>query len=601
MLEGLDHVAWNEVETAYGEASDVPNMIRAMASDDAGERREAIDAAFGNIFHQGTRYTATPRAIPFLIEIASQSANLRAELLSLVTHCVAGYFGPTVGPRHASGSIWGFIPEPMSRYGETVEILEACEIAAEPAVPLALGLVANDDAPAVRGEALRVLAALRRFADRYEVVPRLRDRFAQEKDAAVRALVAFALGHLLPMKDPTLETIFRDDADDLVCLLAAMTAARRGEATDEMAKALVAWMPDEELGERYGELPGVEDLASDIGIILEDVGPAALRDALPALVASLANVDDFGAVGLLGAALAATFGADKAPDVASSLAAPQRELLVTLVKNHVFWTIGNATMLLGDRGLPGMRDRMAEFLGIEIEDDAREVARAKARSSEHFGIERAVDAWLEMLQAFPDDAEALVRAGLMLVEHDRHAEAMPLFERFFATAPEMSKHRGRALFGFGNTLTRAGRIDEAYEAFTRAQGRLRGEDAETAWRNRIALLQQLGRPKEALAIELERAPVDAAGFYHRGLSQVKAGEYVDCIASIERALALRPSGDSHYTIACAHALMGNADAALAAIARAIELQPEFASDIAADSDFDSISDDPRFRALVGGA
>jgi len=600
MLEGLDRIAWKELEHAYGEASDVPDLIRAMASDDEGERAATIDGAFGVIFHQGTRYAATPHALPFVIEIASQpNAIERVELLSLITHCVAGYFGPTTGPHHASGAIWGDVPEPMARYGETLAILEACEIAAEPAAPLALELVTNDLDPSVRGEAARVLAALRRFADRYEVVPRLRDRLAREDEPHVRAQLAFALGHLVPMKTPTLATIFRDDRDDLVRLLAAMGAARRGEATPEMAKALVAWLSNEELGERYVELSGVEDLPCDVGIVLEDVGPAALADALPALVA---QVHDFGAVGVLGAALDATFGSESAPASATALTSDQRELLLTLVRNHAFWTIGNATMMLGERGLPGMRDRMADFLGVEIDDDPREVARAKAKWTEGFGLERSVEAWLEMLESFPDDGEALVRAGLQLLELDRHAEAMPLFERFLKTAPATSKHRGFALFGYGNALSDAGRLEEAYDAFTRAQGRLRGEHAELARQNRIAMLQQLDRAGEALAIDMERTPVDAQGFYHRGLAQVKAGKYADCIASIARALALRPNhGNSHYTMACAYALSGDADAALASIARAIEIDPELASDIAADSDFASISDDPRFVELVGDA
>jgi tetratricopeptide (TPR) repeat protein len=603
MLEGLDRVAWDKVKTAYGEATDVPDMLRAMASKDADERRGAIHAAFGNIFHQGTRYTATPHAIPFIIELAARpNAGDRAELLSLVTHCVAGYFGPAGGPRHASGPIWGDVPKPMSDYGETLEILEAIEIAAEPAVPLALEVVTKDEDGQVRAEALRVLAALRRFADRYEVAARLRDRLSREEDPRLRALVAFALGHVVPMKDATLAAIFRDDTDDIVKLLAAMGAARRGEATPEMAKALVAWLEDEELGDLYAQLPGVEDLPCDVGIILEGLGPAALHDALPALLARLAKVDDFGAVGVLAAALEATFGEGKAPEKASSFTPDQMKLLTTLVKNHEFWTIGNATMMLSDRGLPGMRDRMAELVGVEIEDDPRDVAVAGARRDGMFIPQRAMKAWLDLVERFPEDEEILVETGLMLVELDRFDEARPLFERFFATAPETSSFRGVASIGYGNTLSAAGRLEEAYASFTKAQTLLRGENSELARQNRVAMLQQLGRPEEALAIEMERTPEDAEDFYNRGLAQVKAGKYAECIESIGRTLALSPDhANAHYTLACAYALMGNADAALASIARAIECDPDVASDIAGDSDFDSIKDDARFLELVGDA
>jgi tetratricopeptide (TPR) repeat protein len=379
-----------------------------------------------------------------------------------------------------------------------------------------------------------------------------------------------------------------------------MGAARRGEATPEMAKALVAWLEDEELGELYSQLPGVEDLPCDVGIVLEGLGPAALHDALPALLARLAKVDDFGAVGVLAAALEATFGEGKAPEQASSFTPDQMELLTTLVKNHEFWTIGNATMMLSDRGLPGMRDRMAELVGVEIEDDPRDVAIAAARRDGMFIPQRALKAWLDLVERFPDDEEILVETGLMLVELDRFDEARPLFERFFATAPETSSLRGVACIGYGNTLSAAGRLEEAYTSFTKAQTLLRGENSELARQNRIAMLQQLGRPEEALAIEMERTPKDAEDFYNRGLAQVKAGKYALCIESIGRVLALSPEhANAHYAIACAYALMGNADEALASIARAIEHDPDLASDIAEDGDFDSIKDDARFIELVG--
>ena len=87
----------------------------------------------------------------------------------------------------------------MSDYGETVELLEQVELAAEPAVPLCAQLLGHAD-PAVRQRAAWLLAALRRFAERYEIVPRLEAAFAGEREPSVRALIAFALGHLGPAR-----------------------------------------------------------------------------------------------------------------------------------------------------------------------------------------------------------------------------------------------------------------------------------------------------------------------------------------------------------------------------------------------------------------
>ncbi len=578
MLGGLDGVDWAALEHAYGPATDVPDMLRALASTDARARHAAIHDAYGNIFHQGTRYAATPHAIPFLIELAARpDAGDRAEILRLVVHCVAGYFGPTSGP----------------------SLDEACELAAEPAVPLALDLLRAEDA-SLRVAALHLLAALGRFAARHEVVPKLRERLSREKDAPARAMLAFALTHLVPKGDGAVAALFRDERDELARLLAAMGCARRGEATRAMGAALVGWLGDEELAERYLALPfGADSLAGDVASLLADVGPDVLRDATPRLLRGLADTDDFGAVGLLQAALAATFGDAKAPEAASELTPPQRELLVTLAKNQAFWSIGNALSVLMQRGLPSSREAMAKHLGIAVEDDPREAARIGARAYESFGAGRALRAWREMLEKFPDDREALFRAGSLLSEAGDDDEALPLLKR----AVELGAHEGlpygQALFAYGLSLYRSERLDEAFDAFTRAEPHLSGSAADVARQNRVAILQELDRPSEALGLLSDRQPEDADGLYHLGLAQVKAGRYEACVATIERAIALRPEhASSHYTIACAHALLGRADDALDAIHSALDLDPDLAADVAEDPDFASLQGDPRFRALV---
>jgi hypothetical protein len=161
MLEGLDELDWSALEHAYGPATDVPDLIRMLADDDPYERDAGFDTAYGNIFHQGTRYSATPKAIPFLVELAARpSPGSLSQLLGLITHCVAGYLSPTTRTR-----------SPMTDYGETPELLEACELAAEQAIPLCSRLLEHADAE-VRSHACWLLAALPRFSERYEVVAR---------------------------------------------------------------------------------------------------------------------------------------------------------------------------------------------------------------------------------------------------------------------------------------------------------------------------------------------------------------------------------------------------------------------------------------------
>lgn len=72
MLERLDSVDWSSLQHAYGEASDVPDLIRSLAAPDRDARQNAIYELYGNIWHQGTVYEATAYAVPFLIELLQQ-------------------------------------------------------------------------------------------------------------------------------------------------------------------------------------------------------------------------------------------------------------------------------------------------------------------------------------------------------------------------------------------------------------------------------------------------------------------------------------------------------------------------------------------------
>ena len=73
------------------------------------------------------------------------------------------------------------------------------------------------------------------------------------------------------------------------------------------------------------------------------------------------------------------------------------------------------------------------------------------------------------------------------------------------------------------------------------------------------------------------------------------GEYAEAKARLEEALARHPdAGGLLYNLACAESRLGETDAALVHLERAIELWPGFREAAAGDPDFDSIRDDPRF-------
>lgn len=92
MLEQLDTIDWANLKHAYGSAADVPDSLRDLASPKAETREQGLYHLYGNIFHQGSRYQATPYAIPFLYElIETDAVEDKYSLIALLVNLVLGY------------------------------------------------------------------------------------------------------------------------------------------------------------------------------------------------------------------------------------------------------------------------------------------------------------------------------------------------------------------------------------------------------------------------------------------------------------------------------------------------------------------------------
>ena len=171
MLRGLDGPAWGALDHAYGPAVDIPEVIRAAASSSADAAEAAVDELFGSIFHQGTVYSASLAAVPFIAELA---------------------VAPKVHHRSLLVYLLGAMADPAEAYGTEVAEVRAA-VTAE--VPRLLPLLADPD-PEVRENAAYLLAHCPDMAE--PVVADLRDRLAIEDVPLVRASLLAALGQLDP-------------------------------------------------------------------------------------------------------------------------------------------------------------------------------------------------------------------------------------------------------------------------------------------------------------------------------------------------------------------------------------------------------------------
>ena len=108
VFETIDSVPWSQLHHAYGSASDVPDLLRALmcpgraaahlleaAAKNSRNLREHVEwTLWGNVFHQGTIWQVTSHTVPFFVEIlraGPKNSELQAFVLTYLHHLAMGY------------------------------------------------------------------------------------------------------------------------------------------------------------------------------------------------------------------------------------------------------------------------------------------------------------------------------------------------------------------------------------------------------------------------------------------------------------------------------------------------------------------------------
>lgn len=86
-----DQTNWAALTHAYGSAEDVPGHLAALESDDAEQRRVALDALWSSLCHQGTVYEASRAAVPALASLMSKVRDVEVRVdVAILLGCIAG-------------------------------------------------------------------------------------------------------------------------------------------------------------------------------------------------------------------------------------------------------------------------------------------------------------------------------------------------------------------------------------------------------------------------------------------------------------------------------------------------------------------------------
>lgn len=85
MLDTLDQIGWHRLSHAYGQATNVPQLLRLLMDLSPKIREQAAFDLCGSIHHQGSIYEATAYVVPFLVEMAREkSVPDRALILGIL-------------------------------------------------------------------------------------------------------------------------------------------------------------------------------------------------------------------------------------------------------------------------------------------------------------------------------------------------------------------------------------------------------------------------------------------------------------------------------------------------------------------------------------
>jgi len=193
MLEGLKTIDWHQLSHAYGEADDVPRLIKALASKNEKKRGNALNKLYTNIYHQGTVYQASAYAAPFLIELLENDAvSEKGDILMLLTHLAWGNAYYRQHMRNYDEKTRQS-PEFQAQLAEEIFWVDKTHAAVREGLKTYLRLLRHDNIQ-VRMHVVFLLAWFE--SDASLLIPPLQILHEEETDQRLRACILMPLGQL---------------------------------------------------------------------------------------------------------------------------------------------------------------------------------------------------------------------------------------------------------------------------------------------------------------------------------------------------------------------------------------------------------------------
>ena len=178
----------------------------------------------------------------------------------------------------------------------------------------------------------------------------------------------------------------------------------------------------------------------------------------------------------------------------------------------------------------------------------------------------------QVLQADPDQPDALQLLGLIEHQQGHSAVAVDLIKRAIEARPQAAMYH----FNLGNTLNDMGRLEEAVSSFRTAIA-LQPNFPDASY-NLGNTLKDMGQLDEAIASyqqALQFNPGFAEYYLKIGNALLDLGRTDEAIASYRQTIVLQPTyAEAHYNLGNALIEKGQVDEAIASFRQALALKPD---------------------------
>lgn len=352
MLETLDTIPWSTLHHAYGEASDVPGLIRDRASPKKAIREAASWAFYANVYHQGTVYSATAFVVPFLLELLEdEQVKDKTDLLNLLDAIAHGSSYIDVHVRNEEERSTADFQQKLA---EERGWVQDAKDAVGRGYPTYLRLLVGKK-PRIRAYAAWVLANCQPYAE--QVIPALQEFLMREEKQLVRASIILSLGHLMSATEETQTFFMRLLSEQTKPLLKISTAMAHAFSTKEATPGevvqvlLEGYQQPQSVRKKFRRLPFAKvDMEASISKAFRSIGTSITPMVVPTLAHALKRSDSWSGLELVDNLLFLALGGKPiSPEMTvADLTDMQREVLSTLVKSKNIWGLGNMGFAVGN-------------------------------------------------------------------------------------------------------------------------------------------------------------------------------------------------------------------------------------------------------------